>query len=201
MNRALSRFDTPFSIHEEITLTANRYTLLQRLLHWLIALMVFGLLAAGIMFMTLGDEGLVSLLGKELTGMLFKIHKTFGILLLLLMIVRIALRFASPPPAYDPPLSGVERMIGSGIHLLLYVLLIGLPIGGWLATAAAGYPVQFFDMTLPGLIAENKELGETLFDLHGLGGLAVLALVLVHTAAGLKHWRLKDGIMTRISLP
>ncbi|AFL72962.1 cytochrome b [Thiocystis violascens] len=182
-------------------MTIQRYTLLQRLLHWLIALMVFGLLAAGFTFWSLGYEGTVGLFGEELTNMLYKIHKTFGILLLLLMIARIALRRVSPAPPHDPPLSGVERMVGGGIHLLLYALLIGLPIGGWLATAASGYPIQFFDLTLPGIIGENKELGATLFFYHGIGGLVVLGLVLVHTAAGLKHWRLKDGIMTRISLP
>ncbi len=179
----------------------NRYTLLQRLLHWLIALIVFGLLAAGLTFMALGDEGLTNLLGQELTGVLFKMHKSFGILLLVLMAARLALRFRSPPPPYSQTLTGIERLVGSTIHLLLYVLLIGLPIGGWLATAASGYPVQFFDLSLPGLIGENKELGETLFSYHGIGGLILLVLVLVHTAAGLKHWRLKDGIMTRISLP
>lgn len=182
-------------------MTTNRYTLLQRLLHWLIALMVFGILASGLTFMTLGDDGIAALFGEALTGTMFKIHKTVGILLLALTVARIALRLVSPTPPYDPPLSGIERLVGGGTQLLLYVLLIGLPIGGWLATAASGYPVQFFDLTLPGLIGENRELGETLFAFHGLGGLLVLVLVLVHTAAGLKHWRLNDGIMTRISLP
>lgn len=182
-------------------MTIARYTFLQRILHWLIALMVFGLLAAGLAFWGLEYEGIASLLGEETARLVYKAHKTFGILVLMLMLLRIALRRLSPAPPYDPPLGLIERMVGGGIHLLLYALLIGLPLGGWLATAAEGYPIQFFDMILPGIIGENKELGETLFFYHGLGGLIVFGLVLLHTAAGLKHWRLKDGIMTRISLP
>ncbi|MBK1718187.1 cytochrome b [Thiocystis violacea] len=182
-------------------MTNNRYTLIQRLLHWLIALLVLGLLAAGLAFWALGYEGLVKMLGEETTGQLFTLHKSLGILVLLLTVFRLIVRGQSPAPAYDPPLGMIERLVGGGIHLLLYILLIGLPIGGWLATAASGYPVQFFSVNLPGLIGENKELGAMLFFYHGIGGLAVGVLVLVHMAAGLKHWKLKDGIMTRISLP
>lgn len=180
----------------------ERYSLLQRLLHWIIALMVFGLLAVGLTFMALEDEGMKSVFGEEITATLFKVHMTFGILLLVLMIVRIMLRFMQPTPAYNPPLVGIEALIGKGIHLLLYILLIGLPIGGWLATSAENMPVQFFNMTLPSLLAPNPELAHTLFEFHGLGGVAVLLLVLVHIAAALKHWLImKDKMMNRISLP
>lgn len=181
--------------------TANRYTFLQRLLHWLIALIVFGLLLAGLGFWALGYEGLKGMLGDEGVNTVYMLHKSFGILVLLLTVLRLVLRFRTPPPAYDPPLGLLERMVGGGIHVLLYLFLIGLPIGGWIATAASGYPIQFFGMTLPGIIGENKELGEMMFFYHGIGGLIVAVLLLIHIAAGLKHWKLKDGIMTRISLP
>lgn len=181
--------------------TTNRYTFAQRLLHWVVALLVLGLLLAGLAFWALGYDGLVGLLGEEMTGELYKYHKSFGILLLLLTLLRIGLRFAAPPPAYDPPIGGLERVVGAGIHLLLYALLLGMPIVGWLATAAAGYPVQFFDWQLPGLIGKDEALSETLFAYHGLAGLAVAGLLVLHIGAALKHWRLKDGIVRRISLP
>ncbi|MCG6940322.1 MAG: cytochrome b/b6 domain-containing protein [Thiohalocapsa sp.] len=180
--------------------SAYRYTFLQRLLHWIIALVVFGLLAIGFVFWRLGD-GIVDTLGKETTGQLFMYHKSFGVLLLILMVLRLVLRRLSPPPAYEKPLTGLEKVISGGTLLLLYILLIGLPIGGWLATAAGGHPVQFFDWTLPGFVGENKALSEQLFTYHGYAALAVAALLVLHIAAGIKHWKLKDGIMRRISLP
>ena len=182
-------------------MTKTRYTFLQRLLHWLIALMVFGLLLAGFTFWIFGYDGTVGLFGEELTGELYKYHKSFGVLLLGLMVLRLVLRRASPPPPYDPPLTGVERLVGGGTHLLLYLLLIGMPIGGALATAAGGYPVQFFDWELPALIGKNEELSKQLFLFHGIAGLVLSALVLLHIAAAIKHLKLKDGIMRRISLP
>ena len=182
-------------------MTANRYTFTQRMLHWLIAALVFGMLLGGLTFWALGSEGLVDRVGQQVTANLFMYHKSIGILVLLLTVLRIWLRRRDPAPPYDPPLGLVERLVGGTTVLVLYLLSIGLPIGGALATAASGYPVQFFGFELPGLLPENKALGETLFFYHGLGGLALALVVLLHMAAGIKHWRLKDGVMTRISLP
>ncbi len=179
----------------------TRYAFSLRLVHWLIALIVFGLLAVGLVFWWFGYDALVERIGKPVTGVLYQYHKTFGILVLMLMALRVLLRTLLPSPPYDPPLGGLERAVGGGVQLLLYVLLIGLPIGGWLATASSGFPIQFFDLTLPGLVGKNKELGDTLFLFHGIGALVLFILVVVHIAAGLKHWRLKDGVMARISLP
>lgn len=179
----------------------TRYTLTQRLLHWLIALLVFALLIAGLTFWLLGYDGIVALFGNEMTNFLYKYHKTFGILVLILTVLRIALRRAAPPPAYASPLSGIVRVASSTTHVLLYLLLLAMPVLGWLATAAGGFPVQFFDWELPGLIGKDEALSEQLFRLHGIGGLILTALLVLHIGAGLRHWRLKDGIMQRMSLP
>ena len=182
-------------------MTANRYTFTQRMLHWLIAALVFGMLLGGLTFWALGYEGLVDRVGPQVTANLFMYHKSIGILVLLLTVLRIWLRRRDPAPPYDPPLGLVERLVGGTTVLVLYLLSIGLPIGGALATATSGYPVQFFGFELPGLLPEKEALGETLFFYHGLGGLALGLVVLLHMAAGIKHWRLKDGVMTRMSLP
>lgn len=178
-----------------------RYTLAQRLLHWLIAVFVFGLLAIGFTLWTLGYDGTVQTFGNEVTDALYKYHKTFGILVLLLMLARVALRRARPAPPYDPPMSGLERFVGGAVHILFYALLIGMPIGGWIATAAGGYPIQFFDFELPGLVGKDPELSALVFTLHGIGGLVIAALLILHIGAAVKHWRLKDNVMERISLP
>jgi len=76
-----------------------------------------------------------------------------------------------------------------------------MPIVGWLATAAGGFPVQFFGIQLPGFIGKNPEFAEELFDLHGVIAAVVAGLLVLHIGAGLKHWKRKDGVMRRISLP
>lgn len=179
----------------------TRYSFVQRLLHWLIALLVFGLLAMGFTFWGLGYEGVSSTFGEQLTGTFYMAHKSFGILLFLLVVLRLLLFRFAPAPAYDPPLSGAERAVSGATYALLYLLMIGLPIGGWLATAISGFPIQFFGWSQPGLDPANKALGDQLFLAHGIGGLVLLAVLLLHIGAGIKHWRLKDGVMKRISLP
>ncbi|MCF7978597.1 MAG: cytochrome b/b6 domain-containing protein [Chromatiaceae bacterium] len=179
----------------------TRYSFVQRLLHWLIALLIFGLLAMGFTFWFLGYEGVNGLFGDELTNTFYMAHKSFGILLFFLVVLRLLLFRFSPVPEYPTPLTGVERVVSTTTHVLMYLLLIGIPVGGWLATAISGFPIQFFGWSQPGLDPANKELGEQLFLMHGIGGAVLLAVLLLHIGAGLKHWKLKDGIMTRISLP
>lgn len=182
-------------------MTIHRYSFAQRALHWLLAVLVFGLLIGGLTFGTLGYEGLSNLVGAETAGELFTYHKSIGVLVLVLTILRIVLRVRGTTPPYDPPLSGIERAVGGVTLLLLYLLSLGVPIGGMIATAVSGYPLEFFMLSVPSPLTANPELGETLFSYHGLGGIALGLVVLLHMAAGLKHWKLKDGVMTRISLP
>jgi cytochrome b561 len=179
----------------------TRYSFVQRLLHWVIALLIFGLLAMGFTFWWLGYQGVLGFFGEELTSTFYMAHKSFGILLFFLVVLRLLVFRFSPVPEYQTPLSGAERLISSSTHLLMYLLLIGIPVGGWLATAISGYPIQFFGWEQPGLNPANETLGEQLFLMHGIAGLVLLAVLLLHIAAGLKHWKLKDGIMKRISLP
>ena len=178
-----------------------RYNYAQRLLHWMIALLVLGLLAVGSLLGTLGFDGLKDLVGLEMTNQLYGYHKTFGILLLILMILRLALKRLFRSPAYQPPLTGFERAASLTVHTLIYVALILMPVLGWLGTATGGFPVQFFNLTLPGLVPEDKELSKILFQLHAMVGWVILCLILVHVSAAVYHWRVKhDGVMKRMSL-
>jgi cytochrome b561 len=178
-----------------------RYHFIQRVLHWLIALLVLGLLAIGALLGNLGFEGLKDLVGLDMTNQLYGYHKTFGILLLILMLLRLTLRRALGSPPYEPPLHWFQRAASLSVHSLFYLALILMPVLGWLATDAGDFPVQFFNLTLPGFIGKDEALSETLFQLHALLAWAILGLILIHIGAALYHWRIKrDGVMRRISL-
>jgi cytochrome b561 len=87
------------------------------------------------------------------------------------------------------------------VHGLLYVALLVQPVLGWLATAAGGFPVEFFSSKLPGLIGKDKALSETLYGLHGAVGWTIIALIAIHVAAALMHAFIKrDTVMKRMSL-
>ncbi len=179
-----------------------RYSLIHRLLHWAIALIVLGMLSVGMIFMFLEFEGTVATFGQATTDLLYTYHKSFGIVVLILMLVRLAVRLANGKPEYRPPIEGWERAVSAAVHASLYALLILQPILGWAATAAGGFPVQFFAWNLPGFLAKDEALSETLYEVHGVVGWLILILVGVHVAGALRHWMVKrDQVMARMALP
>ncbi|UUX48535.1 cytochrome b/b6 domain-containing protein [Nisaea acidiphila] len=179
----------------------DRYSLPQRWLHWIIAALVLPALAAGALFFALGFGGLKDTFGMETTNALYKYHKTAGVLVLALMLLRLVLRIRLGAPPKLESLTPQERILSTGVQHLLYLALFAVPTLGWAATAAGGYPVEFFSWKLPGLIAKNPPLAEVLFALHGLAALAVLGLLALHIAGALRHWLIKkDGVMRRMSL-
>lgn len=179
----------------------DRYSLPQRVLHWGIAGLVALALAAGILFFAFGYDGLKDTFGGAVTDALYKYHKTAGVMVLGLMILRLVLRLRLGAPAPLTSLTDMERRLSTAVQLLLYAVLLAIPALGWLGSAAGGYPVQFFEWNLPGLLGKDKGLSEVLFTLHGLAALAVMLLLGLHIAGALRHWLIKrDGVMRRMSL-
>jgi len=178
-----------------------RYTLIQRLLHWTVAVVAICLLAVGMTLGILGFDGVKNTFGMEATNLLYKYHKTFGVILLALMTLRLVLRVALGKPDHDPPLPRFNRVASEIVHGLLYVALLLQPVLGWAATAAGGYPIEFFNGTLPKFLAKDPELSKTLYALHYGTGLLILALIAIHVGAALMHRLvLRDGVMQRMSL-
>jgi len=179
----------------------DRYAYPHRVLHWLVALVLLLSLATGLTLGYLGFEGAMERLGRTLTDLLYTFHKTFGVLILGLMLARVVTRIVFVVPVHEPPLPLFQRVVSSAVHHLLYLALLAMPVLGWLATASGGFPVQFLHWNLPGLIGRNDALSEQLFLWHGRLGLAILALVVLHVAGALFHWLIRrDGVMKRMSL-
>lgn len=178
-----------------------RYTLNQRLLHWTVALLVILSLIGGALLWSYGFEGLKNNFGMETTNFIYKYHKTSGVLILAMMLLRLMLRLTVGAPAPAASLTDFERNASQLVHWFLYAALIAMPIAGWLATAAGGFPIEFFNTTLPPLIGKDQALSGTLYVVHGLLGLVILGLITIHIAAALRHRFVKrDEVMQRMSL-
>ena len=179
----------------------NRYAYSHRLLHWLVAGAVSLSLASGLTLGFLGFDGAVDLMGQTLTNVLYGSHKTLGVLILLLMILRVITRLAFAVPDHVPPLNTFQRIVSTCVHHLLYLALIAQPLIGWAATASGGFPVEFFLWQLPGFIGKDEPLSELLYMLHEWLGWIILALVVLHVAGAVFHWKIKrDNVMKRMSL-
>lgn len=171
----------------------------RKLMHWLVALCVILALIGGVVLWRYGFDGLKDNFGMETTNLIYKYHKSFGMLILLLMIPRLAFKFIWPDPPHVPPLSMFHRVASKSVHGMLYLLLLVQPVVGWAATSAGGYPAEFFGGEFPALLSKDQALSDTLYGAHRALGVTIIALVGVHIGAALLHrFVYKDGVMARM---
>ncbi|MBX7501752.1 cytochrome b [Qipengyuania sp. YG27] len=116
-------------------------------------------------------------------------HKALGITILALTVGRLFWRWTHPTPPLPATLAPWEAKLARGLHILFYVLLIGLPLGGWLANSLSGREIDFFGLfTIPALpVGENKDLGHTIFEAHHTAGSIFIYLIGLHILGALKH--------------
>ena len=163
----------------EIRSTKERWGGVSRLLHWAMALMIAGQVALG-WYMTDLPRGLPKL-------KLYALHKSFGVTLLALAVVRLVWRLAEQRPVL-PAMPAWQARSATLTHIALYALLILIPLSGWLFNSLAGFPLQWFQLVnLPALTGANAGLKETARDLHETGVTVLLVILAVHAGAALKH--------------
>ena len=179
----------------------SQYGYFRRLVHAAVALIGLGLLAMGMLFYFVGFDGLQASLGADTTKMLYMYHKSFGLVMFVLILLVLYMRKHNGVPPYDPPLPLLLRLPSKLVHWLIILGLIAMPILGILGTAAGGHPLQFFDWTLPSVMAQDKALSEQFFHYHSLVGWVVLGLVAIHLAAAYLHGAIaRDSVNSRMSL-
>jgi cytochrome b561 len=171
--------------------TAQGYGWLAKLLHWSIALLIVGLVWAGLTFTSMER-------GPE-RAELAALHKSVALLTLFLMTIRLAWRFANPVPADPPGTPAWQRLAASLTHWLLYAAIyFQLTVG---VLVAAQRPIGFFSLVeIPALLEENREQHELFEELHELGWIIIAALVALHVLAALyHHFKLKDDVLKRMT--
>ncbi|MEK6368196.1 MAG: cytochrome b [Burkholderia gladioli] len=160
---------------------------LARLLHWLMAAMVLAMLFIGV--------GMVSSVSAR-HAVLIAIHKPLGIAILVLVIVRLVVRFSKRPPALPEDLPGWQRAAAHLSHWVLYALMIAMPLIGWAMLSAGGYPVMLGGgVQLPALMGADPIAFAWLRNAHELLAFVLFATVVLHLAAALFHGLIRrDGV-------
>jgi cytochrome b561 len=172
--------------------SAERYGAIAQLLHWLIV----ALLGVQVTTALLADD---LPLGVQKLVMLGR-HKSFGMTIFGLAVLRLLWRLANPTPALPLTLKPYERGLARVTHVLLYVLLFAMPLSGWIMSAAKNYPVSWFHLfTWPNPVAPNKHLAEFMVDMHETLAYVLLVTASLHILAALKHhFVLKDNVLKRM---
>ena len=173
---------------------APTYHAAAKTLHWLTAVAVLGLLGVGL-WMT-GMQ--VSLLKLQV----YNWHKWIGVAVLVLTALRLLWRWRNPPPPLPDAVARWERALAPAGHWALLLLLLAMPLSGWLMRSAAGISVIWFGMLpLPDLVSRDTALFETLRTAHFWLSRALIVVVVLHVAAVFHHDIIRhDGIFRRMWL-
>jgi cytochrome b561 len=171
----------------------NRYSTVSLLFHWGLALMVL----AQVLLITAHE----ATEGQAVSREFVVTHKALGMLVLVLTLARIGWRFANPALPLPPGTPGWQKIGARATHVLFYVLLIGLPLGGWAASSAGGRDIDFFGLfnwpLLP--LPQSRDLAGTFMDAHEAGVKVLYVLLALHVLAALKHHFLdRDNVLHRM---
>jgi cytochrome b561 len=160
-----------------------KYPVIMRLLHWAMALIIIGLIWAGITMVALPDKNPVKY------GVFFPWHKSFGMLVLFLVVARLVIRSRSVVPPLPRALSRFESRAATMVHGALYALMIIVPLSGYAMSSVYTQSdgVYFFGTFIPEWIPKDDAWFQPLFDLHRALAFTLLGLLVIHVVGALKH--------------
>lgn len=195
-------------------ISTTRYTKTAVFLHWLIALCIFGMFALGWFMSDIPKEAAKQTafdlfnwgvytwnVPEAITprSFYFNVHKSIGVSIIGLVIIRILWRITHKPPAMLASYKVWERKLATSAHHLLYLLMVAMPVSGLIMATYSKYGVKWFGMPLiKGL--DNEAMRLAFKNVHGIIGFILLAIVAVHILGALKHKIVdKDDTIKRMS--
>lgn len=172
--------------------TPSSYGSVAKLLHWSIVVLIITQLVLGIS----ADDLPNGLRKLELLAW----HKSFGMLILMLALVRLAWRYANPRPVPPADMPRWQRLAAVGTHRLLYALILLQPLTGWLMSSYKNYPVSFFGLyQWPDLVAPDAGMHELFEEVHEWLARLLVTVAIIHASAALyHHFGRRDDVLRRM---
>ncbi|HKU97212.1 MAG TPA: cytochrome b [Vineibacter sp.] len=170
----------------------RRYTAVARTLHWTMAVLVLATIPVGFV--------LLSLPQGRLQDTLFDLHRSVGVLLFVLVVIRLAWRLTHKPPPLPDDLPAWQHLASGTVHRLLYAILLIQPIIGWWGTSAFGAPINVFWLfELPPLVSKDEAAAKQILGWHGIIGITLSVTIVIHVGAALfHHFVRKDAVLRRM---
>ena len=172
--------------------TDDAYGLVAQLLHWAV---VVGIVLQFVWAWRIDEADSIR---REFA--LVTQHKSIGMTVLGLVLIRVAWRACNPPPQLPAHMSRPERIAAVSTHWLLYALILAQPLTGWAYSSAAGYGAEFFGLvSIPDFVPQDARFERVFGTAHRWLGIAILGVVGIHAGAALRHhlW-LRDNVLRRM---
>jgi len=170
----------------------NRYSVLQKSLHWLHALLVLSLIPLGLLMTRMGEG--------PLTNLFFEGHKSLGILAFAVAVIRLSVRAIRGAPPYENALHPMGLVIAKMAHLTMYALVLLIPIAGYAATSICCKPISLFGyLPVPFDVTGSDKLMKQLFSLHEAAAIGLAVLICGHIGMAFYHrFKARDGVFERM---
>jgi cytochrome b561 len=176
-------------------MSAPVYAPVQRVLHWVVAIMVAMLATVGFIMAERAEANI----WDATTNTMYSNHKLAGFILLCIVAVRIVVRVVKGRPEPVSTLTPMQRIGSESVHGLIYVLLVVTPMLGWIGVSAFGARGVPGGWSLPEIVAVDKDFAKRVLEWHGWAATALVILALAHLGAALYHRIvLKDGVFRRM---
>ena len=175
-----------------MTNTSRHFSPLARLLHWTMAVLILAMLFIGVAMVATVSHAHATLIA---------LHRPLGVALLVLALIRVAVRLKNGSPALPDDMPALQRFAARASHLVLYGLFIAMPLIGWAMLSAGGYPVMLFGAWhLPAIVPQNVDLFALLRAMHTWLAFALFATVLAYITAALFHGLIRrDGVFSSMA--
>lgn len=176
------------------TVSTGGYTAVAKLLHWVIAAAVLTAVPVAIAMVRVGSG--------PLQNTLYDLHRSLGVLILVLMLIRLFWRLYKPAPPLVEGLPPWQAAAARATHWLLYAALLAMPLLGWAGTSAFGAPITVFGLfEWPAMLGKDQQLAGVLLGIHTWLGFAATALVILHVGAALHHHFVRKDDTLRRMMP
>ncbi len=170
-----------------------RYDRVAMTLHWLVAIGVLAQIALGWWMLDIPKQPV------GVRAYWFNLHKSIGMTVGVLIVLRIAWRLTHPPPALPSTMPRWQVKAAHASHLLLYACMIAMPLAGYLGSVFSGYPIRYFGAVLPGWGWKDEALKDLFSSVHLVASFLFLSLIKLHVLAALKHLFIdRDGVFHRM---
>lgn len=163
-------------------LMLQKYSLPLRMLHWTIGVLMIGLVIIGFL--------MTSVFPEPFRFSFYGIHKSLGLTVLGLAVLRLAIRLTTDRvPSMPSIVSLPERFLARSVYLSFYGVMLAMPISGYIMSVAGGHPVEWFGVSLPSLLEKNQEISRIAHEVHEYAGYGVIILLCLHIGGVIVHWK------------
>ena len=161
--------------------SGDRYAITIRYLHWIIAAMILAMLVLGFI-----SAGLPK--SEPARHLYLGLHKSFGVTLLGLAVLRAMVKFVTVTPPLPRAISSVQRSFARAAHLGFYALMFVMPLSGYVMSISMGQPVRWFGLDVPRLLLEDRSHGTIAANVHVAAAILLLTVLVLHVGAVAWHY-------------